>query len=277
MRRRHNGAMFPRIALLCLSLLPLPVLGQRLFDTHLHYDADHSSGLAPADIVAILDRHQIDRAAITARPPEGVLALYRHAPSRFVPLLGVYRTPGDKANWWRDDGLTDWVRTRLADAPWRGVGELHLFAAGRRSPVFHRIVALATERKLPLLMHCDPAVIDALFEQTPEATVIWAHAGAYPYPDLIRDYLDRYPRLYVDLSVREARIAPGGVLADDWEWLLLERSDRFMVGVDTFRAERWANYGEVAARIRGWLGQLPDEVARRIARGNAERLFGTGR
>jgi hypothetical protein len=49
-----------------------------------------------------------------------------------------------------------------------------------------------------------------LFDRAPEATVIWTHAGAYPYPPPLRDYLRRYPGLYIDLSVRDQRAAPDG-------------------------------------------------------------------
>jgi hypothetical protein len=41
-------------------------------------------------------------------------------------------------------------------------GELPIFAERRRSPVFLPIVELATAHVLPVLMHCDPAVIDTL-------------------------------------------------------------------------------------------------------------------
>ena len=136
-----------------------------------------------------------------------------------------------------------------------------------------RIVELAAARSLPLLMHCDPAVIDSIFEHAPEARVVWAHAGAYPYPSLLSDYLDRYPNLYVDLSVRDERVAPNGIIAEEWEWLLLEHPERFLVGVDTFRTERWGSYRELVRKIRDWLEQLPPEVSAAIAHSNGERLF----
>jgi predicted ArsR family transcriptional regulator len=40
------------------------------------------------------------------------------------------------------------------------------------------------------------------------------------------------------------------------------------------RTKRLDVHREVAAEIRGWLGQLPPEVADKLAHGNAERLFG---
>ena len=247
---------------------------QPLFDAHLHYNAEDAAQSAPQTIIARLRANRILAAAVTSRPPEQVLQLHAQAPRLILPMLGVYRTAADKATWMDDVGLPERVEQTLAEGPWRGVGELHLFAEDRRSPVFLRIVELATSRGLPLQLHCDPAVIDTLFEQVPEATVIWAHAGAYPYPPLLRDYLERYPGLYIDLSVRDQRIAPDGQLDPEWELLLLEYPGRFMVGVDTYSTGRWHAFAEVVSRIRNWLDQLPAEVSDAIAYRNAARLFG---
>jgi hypothetical protein len=249
---------------------------QPLFDVHLHYNAEDAAHYAPETIIARLQANRVLAAVVTSRPPEQVLQLHARAPRLILPMLGVYRTPADKAAWMDDTGLPERVAQLLADGPWRAVGELHLFAEDRRRPVFMRIVELATARGLPLQLHCDPAVIDAVFEQAPEATVIWAHGGAYPYPPLLRDYLQRYPGLYIDLSVRDQRVAPDGQLDPQWEWLLLEYSERFMVGVDTYRTDRWHAFADAVSQIRNWLDQLPDEVSAAIAYRNASRLFGQG-
>lgn len=248
---------------------PLP-----LFDTHLHYSSEDAAHWPPAAIVQILDRNAVERCVVTGTPATYTAVLYRHAPQRIVPFLGVYRSPADKTRWHQDATLPGWVESQLDAGVWRGVGELHIFAAHRNAPVFLAIVRLATARSLPLLLHADPAVIDTLFEHTPEATVIWAHAGAYPYPPLLRDYLDRYPRLYLDVSVRDERIAPQGELLGEWDDLFVEYPQRFMVGVDTYSVARWKRFDAVTARIRGWLDQLPPDVAAQLAHGNARRLFG---
>jgi uncharacterized protein YaiI (UPF0178 family) len=73
--------------------------------------------------------------------------------------------------------------------------------------------------------------------------------------------------------VRDERIAPGGALDPQREWLLLEYTTRFLVGVDTYRTQRWRGFGEVATRMRNWLGQLPDEVSGAISFANAQRVF----
>lgn len=263
----------PACLLIFLCALPASA-APPLFDTHLHYNESDAGAFTPQRIVRILQANGVHRAAVTGYPAEPVLDLYHTAPGLIVPLLGVYRSAADKQDWMRDTGLPERVKPMLERGPWRGVGELHLFAEQRHSPVFLRLVELATEHRLPLLMHCDPAVIDALFEHSPDARAIWAHAGKYPYPQILQDYLDRYPRLYVDLSMRDERIAPGGELDPDWENLLWEYPDRFLAGVDTFSPERWDVYGRVVKRMRHWLGQLPEAVADQIAYGNAMRLYG---
>lgn len=248
-----------------------------LFDAHLHYTREDARSFGPGDIVATLQRHGVKRAAVTAMPPEQALALHELAPDVIVPVLGVYRSPGDKRTWTEDAGLPGRVASTLEEAPWRAIGELHLFAQQRHSPVFLQLVDLAERHGLPLLLHCDPAVIDSLYAHNPRVRVIWAHAGAYPYPPLLRDYLDRYPRLSVDLSVRDALIAPGGEPDPGWERLLWDYPDRFLAGVDTFSTRRWRDYGEATERIRTWLARLPETMATGIAWGNAARVFAVAR
>lgn len=273
--RRHFRAAIISVVMM-VNLLPLTSARAELalFDAHLHFTAADEARYAPEDIVSLLRANNVRAAVITGRPPDLVLPLHRLAPQLIVPLLGVYRTPAEKQTWGSDAGLPARVEQALAGGPWHGVGELHLFAAQRYSPVFLRIVELATSRGLPLLMHCDPAVIDTLFERVPAANVIWAHAGAYPYPPLLRDYLERYPGLSIDLSVRDRRIAPDGFLDPAWELLLLEYSERFLIGVDTYLTDRWDVYPVVIRQIRNWLVQLPEEVSEAIGHGNGRRLFG---
>jgi len=272
----HKTPSLTALFLLVLTTLQSALAeGMMLFDAHLHYNADDKAQFEPEAIIDLLGENRVEHAVITSRPPQLALQLHEKAPERIVPILGVYRSSLDKPTWMHNPKLPSLVQQALADRRWRGIGELHLFALDRRSPVFLRIVELAQTHELPLLLHCDPAVIDAVFEHAPGATVIWAHAGAYPFVPLLRDYLERYPGLHIDLSVRDERIAPGGELDPEWEWILSEFADRFLVGVDTYRTRRWENYPQVAAKIRKWLQQLPESAANAIARDNGRRLFNT--
>ena len=132
---------------------------------------------------------------------------------------------------------------------------------------------MAEQRQLVLQIHGDPAVIDSVYDIAPSQAVIWAHAGTFPYPDLIADYLRRYPALTIDVSVRDGRIAPHGQISDDWYELFIRFPDRFIVGVDTYSLSRWHDFDAVVASIRHWLAQLPDDVAKQLAYDNAESLF----
>ncbi|MDZ7660769.1 amidohydrolase family protein [Thiohalophilus sp.] len=262
------------LPLLTVLLFTTAVHAERpLFDTHLHYNEADARTLTPEQIVNILRHEHIQHAVVTSTPPQHAAMLFEHDPQRIIPFLGIYRQSEDKQNWHQDSLLPDYVEQQLEDGPWRGIGELHIFAKHRHSPVLHRLVQLAARHNLPLLMHCDPAVIDTLYEIEPGVTVIWAHAGTYPYPDLLDDYLQRYPRLYIDVSVRDDRIAPDGMLADTWYNLFIQHPEKFLIGVDTYSTQRWREYGKVVKIIRTWLSQLPADVADKLSHQNADRLF----
>ena len=157
----------------CLSAEPL-------FDAHLHYDAEDAAHLSPQQIIHKLEQSGVGQAAVTSTPPHLTMRLYRHAPARIVPLLGAYRTPADKLRWPQDTSLPARIELALEKGGWHGIGELHIFAKDRHSPVFRRIVELAKSFKLPLLLHADPAIIDRVYDIAPEQPVIWAHAGTFP-------------------------------------------------------------------------------------------------
>mgnify|MGYP000727106082 CR=1 FL=1 len=265
-----------RRLLLCCACLPAacPAEPQPLFDTHLHYTSADAKQLDPGQIIELLRDSGIERALVSGTPPGLAARLQRRAPELILPLLGVYRSHDDKIAWPDDATLPERVEAELNRGPWRGIGELHIFAGDRHSPVFRRIIEIATQRRLPLQIHGDPAVIDTVYDISPAQPVIWAHAGTFPYPDLVADYLQRYPALTIDLSVRDDRIAPNGRISDDWYELFIRFPDRFMVGVDTFSLSRWHHFDAAVATIRNWLGQLPDDVAARLAYENAAALFG---
>lgn len=246
-----------------------------LFDAHLHYNAAHAEHYEPGQIVQKLVKNDITQAVVTSTPAHLSLRLYQQAPDRIVPLLGVYSSPDDKADWARDPELPARIEAQLTTGDWRGIGELHLFAKDRGSPVFRRIIELAVQHDLPLMLHADPAVIDKLYEIAPNQAVIWAHAGTFPYPDLLADYLERYPALRIDVSMRDERIAPNGEIADAWYELFVRHPDRFMVGVDTYSLSRWHDFENAASRIRNWLALLPDDIASRLAYQNAAAFFDT--
>ena len=190
-----------------------------------------------------------------------------------MPLLGVYRQYSDKSTWTSDKTLIPYLEKELERGYWRGIGELHIFAGDRHSKVFEEVVSLASARRLPLIIHGDPAVIDKLYELAPKQSVVWAHAGTYPYPDLVADYLRRYPNLLIDVSMRDERIAPGGQIADGWYELFVTYPGQVMVGVDTYSTSRWHGFDTAVESIRNWLTQLPEDIVLQLAFVNAAKLY----
>jgi len=270
--------MFRRLPqIFMLLLLPIYISAEPIFDTHLHYSGQDTRQFSPRDIIDILARNEVHHAVVTSAPASHTLDLYHHALKdkrvNIIPLLGAYRDHGDKANWTKDLRLPERIEAALQQGKWQGIGELHIFANDRHSPVLRRIVELATAYKLPLLLHCDPAVIDSVYEISANQTVIWAHAGTFPYPELVADYLERYPALMVDLSVRDERIAPNGQISDEWYELFVKKPRRFMIGVDTFSTSRWHDFDKVVKTINQWLSQLPDDVAQQLRYSNASSLY----
>jgi len=117
------------------------------------------------------------------------------------------------------------------------------------------------------------SVIDKAYEIAPNQPIIWAHAGTFPYPDLVSDYLHRYPNLSIDLSMRDGRIAPDGKINDDWYELFVTYPNRFMIGADTYSTARWDMFNSAVSTVRNWLAQLPDEIAQQLAFVNAAKLY----
>jgi predicted TIM-barrel fold metal-dependent hydrolase len=82
----------------------------------------------------------------------------------------------------------------------------------------------------------------------------------------------RFPSLYGELSFRSG-IEDGDALSPAWRALFVKYGDRFLLGSDTWVAERWPQVADIMAGYRKWLAQLPEDVARKIAWGNGARLF----
>jgi hypothetical protein len=247
-----------------------------LFDVHSHYKSDDAEQFPVEAVVDILDREHIEHMVIIGEPADRALSLAQATGGRVIPFLGLYSSYRDKADWAFDITLPGRLRMALETGRYAGIGELHLFAPHRTSPVFEKVVALATEYRLPLLVHGDAAVVDQVFEWAPGLVVLWAHLGTDPDPGVIREMLRRHPdSLFIDTSVRDERfVDEAGALRPEWRGLFIDHADRLMIAIDTYSTSRWRDIGAVTGRIRGWLSQLPPDVAARLAHGNARQLFG---
>jgi hypothetical protein len=242
-----------------------------LFDTHIHYSANSWPDYGPAAIIVLMDQASVRRAFVSSTPDEGTVRLYEAAPDRVVPVLRPYRQAGELGSWHLDGTVVPYLEQRLARPIYRGIGEFHLYGGDARSPVVRQVAELAARRGLFLHCHCDTEAVEILLGHAPGVRVLWAHAGMSSGPDEVGRLVAASPQLLVELALR-SDVAPGGQLDPAWRALFLRHPDRFMVGTDTWVPSRWSSYVDVQAAARAWLGQLPPDVARRLAFENAESL-----
>ena len=134
------------------------------------------------------------------------------------------------------------------------------------------IVDFAVAKGLVLHAHCDEEALEILFAHNPRARVIWAHTGFGTPLARVEELLARYPAMWGELSYR-MDIAEEGHLAAGWKALFSRHPTRFLLGSDTWVNQRWEGYPQIMAGYRQWLGELPREVAERIAWKNGKELF----
>ncbi|HEY6203323.1 MAG TPA: amidohydrolase [Candidatus Limnocylindria bacterium] len=259
---------------------PTPTPGvMPLFDAHLHYSAAAWSAYAPERVAKILDAAGVRSGLVSSAPDEGTFKLKAVLGDRVIPMLGPYRNVADVFSWARDPSIVPYVESIYRPGMHRGFGEFHLVVGQMGLAAVRGVLALAQREKLFLQPHADARAVAELLNYVPDATVLWAHAGVDATPQQIAALLDSWPKLSVELSLR-TDIASNGTLDPRWRELLIRHGGRFMIGTDTWTVggtftgnERWDTYPEIVKGIRGWLSQLPPDVAEAIAYRNAERFI----
>jgi hypothetical protein len=245
-----------------------------LFDAHIHYSEADWAVLTPDQILALLDRAGVRRALVSSTPDDGTLKLYDQAPQRIVPFLRPYRNREDMLTWHRDPAVQAYVEARLTRSIYKGIGEFHLSTPDQaEAPVVKRCAELAAQHQLFLHAHVDDTTVEKLLQDHPQVKILWAHAGMSASATTVSRLLDRFQYLWVELAMR-LDVAPGGRLDPEWRAVFLRHPERFMVGTDTWVTSRWGMLVEGMQTVRGWLDELPREVAEQIAYRNGERLFG---
>ncbi|MBI3993794.1 MAG: amidohydrolase family protein [Candidatus Lambdaproteobacteria bacterium] len=245
-----------------------------LVDAHVHYSAAAWSQFPAHEVLGKLEAAGVRLALVSSSPDDGTLTLYGLDARRILPVLRPYREGVTSGNWMHDQATLAYLRERLARGIYGGLGEVHLGTAEEAdTPVVRGVAALAAQRGLLLHVHADAPPIQAIFDHTPGVRILWGHAGMVTPPERVRAMLERHPRLWAELSFRESEVAaePEGAA---WRALLTDHADRFLVGSDTYANGRWAAYDGIISGHRRYLAQLPPEVARAIAYGNAVRLVG---
>jgi hypothetical protein len=247
----------------------------KIFDAHLHYNYDPSPFYSLDTVLDLFRRNSIAGIVANSRPNRGTQQLVdAKAPGLWVvPFIRPYRVRSDAQNWFNDPAIYELIEVEYKRGYYRGVGEFHLLGDQANSPWVKKTVDFAVAHDLYMLAHSDEQAVLALFAHNPKAKVIWAHTGFSLATSRVREMLDTHPSLFGELSYRSG-ISDSGGLSAEWRELFARHSDRFLLGSDTWINQRWSDYEITMRRYRSWLAELPAEQARRIAHGNAERLFG---
>lgn len=253
-----------------------PDTGQPLFDAHLHYNWEPSPRVPLEQALELFKRTGVRGILANSRPNTGTHALYarRSETLQVVPFLRPYRIRADIGSWFNDSQTMALIREEFRRGYFVGIGEFHLHGDEAHRPVVAEMVRFAREHRMMLHAHSDVPALETLFSLYPDASIIWAHTGFSLPADEVDRMLRTYPGLMAELSYRGGITEASGRIADDWKRLFERYPDRFLLGSDTWIDERWDTYAQIMGGYRPWLAQLPDDVAQRIAWGNAARLFG---
>ena len=241
-----------------------------IFDAHIHYSHDVWEAIAPADAIRRLREAGVERALVSSSSDEGTQRLYQADPTFVVPSLRPYRKRGTLDTWMYDETLIPYLKQRLETFRYAAIGELHINGEQAKTQVMREIIRLAKQHQLILHVHSDAQAIRLIFEQYPEAHILWAHAG-FEQAATVSTLMDEQPNLMADLSFR-TEIYQNGRFFPDWEPLLVQHADRFLLGIDTYQPQRWLQINNVMQWQRELLAALPDDVARKIAYDNSQRI-----
>jgi hypothetical protein len=263
------------VAALCAFALAAQAQELTIFDAHLHYNQEPKPFYELDKVLELFRRNSVSGIVATSRPNKGTHQLVdAKAPGLWVvPFIRPYRVRADIQTWFDDPTIFDLIQDEYKRGYYRGIGEFHLYGKAAAGPWVKTMVDFAVANDLYLHAHCDEEALLILFAHNARAKIIWAHTGFSVAPARVAELLEKYPALWGELSYRSG-ITQGGQLAPEWRDLFARYSDRFLLGSDTWINERWFAYDGIKREYRGWLRQLPPEQARRIASGNAERLFG---
>ena len=292
--------MYRSAQFLCLLFMSSGLQAQMpVADMHLHYKWTQQEVTSPAAAIALLDQENIVMGVVIGTPAELALELGSLAPGRIVSIFSPYREGGDWHRWAFDADTVTRARAALASGRYRGIGELHVIGGFapplEKAVVLQQLMQLAAEYAVPVMLHTEfsrPDFMLQLCRQFPDTRILWAHSGAVLEPDAVAAVLERCSNVWGGLGARDPwrfvnnpLTTDDGILLPGWKALLLKYPDRFMVGSDPVwpvdQLDRWdeadsgwQELGRFWAFHRGWLAQLPQDVARQIGCENALALFG---
>ena len=150
---------------------------------------------------------------------------------------------------------------------------------------------------IPIMIHWemydwekDARAFGEFFRRFPDQKFIIPHMG-FGSPAQVSEILNRHDNVYMTISKRsvwlpaikdrtKAAAAPplsivdeSGKITEEWKNTFTLFSGRLLFATDTHKNYLWEDYPDIIRRYRLLLGQLPGEIAEKIAHSNAEQLY----
>ena len=285
---------------LIIALLPgvmaNPGLCQQPFaDVHVHFNWDQKEIISAHEVVDKLKRANIAFTVVTATPSELALEIKRAGGDLIIPFFSPYTHTLGKQDWYLSERTLQLAEEGLRSGQYQGIGEVHFMAGFRPktdNPIFTRLLALARQYAVPVLIHVDAGnekKFVGICRQHPGLKLIFAHAGGNLYASHIRRVIEQCDKVMIEFSARDPW-RYGGLTGDDdlllpdWRELVLEYPDRFLVGTDpVWKVTRtqtwdqpddgWDHFEQLLAYHRHWIAALPPAVQRKLALDNARQFF----
>jgi predicted TIM-barrel fold metal-dependent hydrolase len=240
-----------------------------LIDAHSHVP----TAQAIDAYVAAMKRHDIRKVVLLGvggvqkNDAAWIAAAARKYPDQVVPGVPV-PDPMSK-------GAADALDAALKHTNGRAVGEVHVRQAVRKierspsDPAFLKLLAVAARHGTPVIIHAEltaglTAALEKALAAERKAVIVLAHG----------------PNLMVDLSGMHFQRTPAlatesGPLDPKWKALIEKMPDRFLVGIDAWAPRLFepAMLDRLMKWTRRVLGELPPDVAERVAWKNAAALY----
>lgn len=238
--------------------------------------------------VAAMKRHNVGKVVLLGvgglqkQDVEWIAAAAKRYPDRVIQGAPVPDPLGP--------GQASTLDALLGSGRYRAAGEVHVRQESRKidrradDPAFARVLEVAAKHGVPVVIHSELTAaagssLEAALQKHPKAVIVLAHGGSAE-PALVEGQLSRNPNLLVDLSgmhyQRTPRLASEkGPLDPAWKALIEKFPDRFLMGIDVWAPRLFepATLDRLLAWTRRILGELPPEVAQKVAYRNAARLF----
>jgi predicted TIM-barrel fold metal-dependent hydrolase len=168
--------------------------------------------------------------------------------------------------------------------------DLHMEAVPQDAPTPESLLRASSHN--PATLRANIGGLERLLEHNQNAKIVWQHIGwdniGYMTTDLLRYLLNKHPNLYVAIRVerRMLKVDQSGPMTNrivdnnwnvrpEWRKFIIDFSDRIVVGSDDFMGMARQQPRPKDSFIETWgiMRQFPEEIARKIGRNNAARIY----